>query len=135
MSKLGPIGPDTVHIVIDMQVLFTPPGRWVVPDIRGIVPNVRAIAAERSEHTFFTRFVVPQRAEEARGSWRGYYEHWWDFTGEHLPEGRLDVLEELRPLTLPAAVIDKPTHSAFEVPELEQKLAMLGATTLVLTGV
>ena len=44
MSALGPIGPGTVHIAIDMQVLFTPPGRWVV-DMAPIMPNIQAIAA------------------------------------------------------------------------------------------
>jgi nicotinamidase-related amidase len=134
MSALGPIGPGTVHIAIDMQVLFTPPGRWVV-DMAPIMPNVQAIAAAHPARTLFTRFVVPQRAEDAPGCWRGYYRHWWDFTGEHLAEGRLDLLEPLRSMARSEAVIDKPTHSAFETPELEQKLAALGATTLVLTGV
>src|SRR5262245_13134607 len=91
MSALGPIGPGTVHITIDMQVLFTPPGRWVV-DMDPILPNVQAIAAAHPARTLFTRFVVPERAEDAPGQWRGYYEHWWDFTGKHLAEGRLDLL-------------------------------------------
>jgi nicotinamidase-related amidase len=134
MSTLGPIGPGTVHIVIDMQVLFTPPGRWVVA-MDGIMPNILAIASAHPARTLYTRFVVPERADAAKGCWQGYYDHWWDFTGEHLPEGRLDLLEELRPLALPTTIIDKPTHSAFEVPELEQQLTALGATTLVLTGV
>ena len=135
MSKLGPIGPGTVHIAIDMQVLFTSPGRWTVPDIQRIMQNVQAISGQRSAETLFTRFVVPKRAEEAQGCWRGYYEHWWDYTAEHLPGGRIDLLEALRPLASPETIVDKPTHSAFEAPELEQRLAALGATTLVLTGV
>jgi nicotinamidase-related amidase len=135
MSKLGPIGPGTIHIAIDMQVLFTPPGRWTVQDVQRILPNVQAISAGHPAHTLYTRFVVPERAEDARGCWRGYYEHWWDFTGEHLADGRLDLLEPLHSLAPPEAIIDKPTHSAFDVPELEGKLAALGATTLVLTGV
>lgn len=135
MSALGPIGRGTVHIAIDMQVLFTPPGRWVVPDMDRIVPNIRRVATTHPSRTLFTRFVVPERAEEARGCWRGYYEHWWDFIGEHLPEGRLNLLEALRPLAPREAIIDKPTHSAFETPELERKLAALSATILVLTGV
>ena len=64
-----------------------------------------------------------------------YYDHWWDFTGEHLPEGRLDLLEALRPWASPAVIVDKPTHSAFETPELERQLKALGAATLVLTGI
>lgn len=135
MSALGPIGPGTVHIAIDMQVLFTPPGRWAVPDIGLIMPNVQAIIATHPGRTLFAHFVVPERAEEAPGCWRGYYEHWWDFTGEHLPEGRLDLLEGLRPWASPEVIIDKPTHSAFGTPELEQQLTALGAATLVLTGV
>jgi nicotinamidase-related amidase len=135
MSALGPIGLDTVHIAIDMQVLFTPPGRWVVPDIDRIVPNIRAVAAAHPAQTLYTRFVVPERAGEARGCWRGYYTHWWDFTGEHLPEGRLELLKDLRALALPGTVIDKPTHSGFETPELERQLARLGASILILTGV
>ena len=135
MSKLGPLGADAVHLVIDMQVLFTPPGRWVVPGMDAILPNIQAIIAAHPARTLFTRFVVPRRAEDARGQWRGYYEYWRDFTGEQLAEGRLDLLEPLRPLAAPELIVDKPTHSAFEAPELERRLASLGATTLVLTGV
>lgn len=134
MSALGPIGPGTVHIAVDMQVLFTPPGRWVV-DMAPILPNVQAISATHPARTLFTRFVVPEHAEHAPGQWRRYYEHWWDFTGRHLDDGRLELVEPLRSIASPGAVIDKPTHSAFEAPELEEKLRALGATNLVLTGV
>ena len=135
MSMLGPLGPDTVHIVVDMQVLFTPPGRWALPAMDEIMPNIQAIAARHPGRTLFTRFVVPERAEAAPGCWRGYYDHWWDFTGEHLPEGRLDLLEALRPWASAAVIVDKPTHSAFETPDLERQLTALGAATLVLTGI
>jgi nicotinamidase-related amidase len=135
MSALGALGPGTVHIAIDMQVLFTPPGRWVVPDMTGILPNIAAIARAHPDDTLFTRFVVPLRAGDAPGQWQTYYTHWSDFTGEQLAEGRLDLLQALQPMAPPDTIIDKPTHSAFEAPALQQRLQARGATTLVLTGV
>jgi nicotinamidase-related amidase len=135
VSFLRDLGPDAVHVAVDVQRLFAEPTSWHVPDIPEIVPNIAAIARAMPGRTLFTRFVVPRRAEDATGQWRRYYEHWSEFTGAVLPPDRLDLVEDLAAIAPPDSVFDKLTYSAFEAPAFVERLQVLGADTLLLTGV
>jgi nicotinamidase-related amidase len=135
VSFLRDLGPNAVHVAVDVQRLFAEPTSWHVPDITEIVPNIQAIARAMPGCTLFTRFVVPMRAEDATGQWRPYYEHWSEFTGAVLPPDRLDLVEDLAALATPGTVFDKLTYSAFEAPAFVERLAALDANTILFTGV
>jgi nicotinamidase-related amidase len=130
---LRALGDATVHIAVDMQGMFMQ-GRWTVPGVDAITPNVMALVEALPGRTLFTRFVVPPTAEHATGQWRRYYRHWHDYTGAELPAALVDVAPPLARFATPANTVDKPTHSAFEAPALMRALAGLGAETLIVTG-
>lgn len=130
-----PLDDRALHVVIDMQTLFAPPGVWGLDGIHALSRPIGRIIAAKPDKTVFTRFVTPTHAGEANGCWRGYYEHWTDVTQAHLPPDGLDVLPELQRLAPDAAILDKTTHSAFESGDLADHVKASGATTLVLTGI
>lgn len=135
MAALASIGAQAVHVAIDMQRVFAEPGRWRVPAIPAIVPNILALAKATPGRTLFTRFIVPERPRDAPGRWQLYYEHWSEFTGAALEPGKLDLIDNLAGLADPAAIVDKLTYSAFEAPEFAARLQALQADTLVFSGV
>lgn len=133
MLRFGPLSPNTVHIAIDLQRLFAEDTVWSTPALMGVVPNVAELA--KAGRTLFPRFVTPETAEDAPGTWRRYYTHWAAVTRPNLAPGMLDLVAELAALAPAGSVIDKPTHSAFAAPEFVGRLAELGADTLIVTGV
>jgi len=135
MAAPASIGPNAVHVVIDMQRVFAEPGHWHVPNIPAILPNIVALAKAMPGRTLFTRFVVPERPGDASGQWRRYYEHWSEFTGAALEAGKLDLVKDLAVLAGPAVIIDKLTYSAFEAPMFAARLEALQADTLIFSGV
>ena len=135
MGELAPIGPNAVHVAIDMQRVFAEPGGWQVPGIPAILPNTLALSKAMPGRTLFTRFVTPARPDHAPGRWRLYYERWAEFTGETLGPERLDLVEELSAMANPTDIIDKLTYSAFEAPEFASRLETLRADTLIFSGV
>jgi nicotinamidase-related amidase len=79
----GPLGPSTVHLCIDMQTLFAERTDWHVPWLERVLPAVVRLAEARRERSVFTRFVPPDRPEDAVGAWRRYYEHWRNMTASN----------------------------------------------------
>jgi nicotinamidase-related amidase len=70
MGKLlVPLGPNAVHLCIDMQNLFAPGAPWATPWMERVLPQVRALVEHAPERTIFTRFIPPQTKH----------------TGDHLP--------------------------------------------------
>jgi nicotinamidase-related amidase len=135
MAALAGMGARSMHIAIDMQRVFAEPGRWQVTGIPAIVPHIRALAKAMPGRTLFTRFIVPERPRDAPGQWQRYYEHWSEFTGAALGPGKLDLVDGLAVLADPAAIIDKPTYSAFEAPVFAARLKALQADALIFSGV
>ena len=135
MGELAPIGPNAVHVVVDMQRVFAEPGGWHVAGIAAIVPNVLALVKALPDRTLFTRFVTPARPDDALGRWRHYYEHWVEFTGAAIEPGKLDLIRELAPYASPSVTIDKLTYSAFDTPQFASRLEALHADTLIYSGV
>lgn len=133
--RFGPLGPHMAHICVDMQRLFAEPGDWHTPALTGIIGTVARIAAHRPQRTLYSRFLTPERAEDARGQWRHYYRRWASVTGEQLTTGKLALVPELAKLARPDALIDKFGHSCFDSLAMRPALARLGATGLIVTGV
>ena len=105
--RFGPLGPRTVHLCIDMQTLFAERTDWHVPWLERVLPTVMQLAETRRARSIFTRFVPPERPEDAVGAWRRYYEHWRNMTGEQLNPRLIELVPPLAALALPELVIDK----------------------------
>lgn len=135
MAELAGLGARTVHVAVDVQRLFTEPAGWRVPDMASIVPRIAELARAKPGRTLFTRFTVPRRADEAPGHWRRFYEHWSDVTATALQPGMMELVDQLAALADEASTVDKPTYSAFEAPAFTERLASLGADTIIFTGV
>jgi len=133
--RFGPLGPRMAHVCIDMQRLFAEPGEWHTPALAGIMATVARIVAHRPERALFSRFVTPERAEDAHGQWRSYYQRWRSVTGERLAPGKLDLVPELARLAWPGNLIDKSGHSCFDSAAMRPALDRLGAPGLIVTGV
>ena len=135
MTALAKLGPRAVHVAVDVQRMFLEPTRWHVAGLPGILPNIATLARARATRTLFTRFVPPLRASDAIGRWRRYYDHWGEFTGERLAADMIDVVPALATEAARAAIVDKPTYSAFEAEEFCGRLAALDAEAVIFSGV
>jgi nicotinamidase-related amidase len=130
----GPLSQRTAHVVVDMQNLFASGAPWQVPWMDRVLPVIAEIAERHAERTIFTRFIPPDHPEQARGSWRRYYERWRDITGARIDPGLLALVPRLAALVPPAVVIDKRVYSPFANPQLSQLLRDRQVDSLVLTG-
>jgi nicotinamidase-related amidase len=72
--RFGPVGPKAIHLCVDMQTLFAERTDWHVPWLERVLPAVTRLSEAR-RRTVFTRFVPPERPEDAAGAWRRYYAH------------------------------------------------------------
>lgn len=133
-SRFGPPGPRAVHLCVDMQTLFAERTDWHVPWLERVLPAVTRLAEAHPERTVFTRFVPPERPEDAAGAWRRYYAHWRHMTGERLDPRLIQLVPTLAALVPPATVIDKAHYSPFKEQAFLRFLARLGADAMILSG-
>ena len=134
-GDLTRLGPNAVHLCIDMQNLFGPGAPWMTPWLPRVLPNIVALARRFADRTIFSRFIPPWRPEAARGQWRVFYQHWHQVTQHELPREMLELLPPLRALVPPAQVIDKAGYSAFHGTDLYDRLRAREADSVILTGV
>lgn len=132
--RRGDLPPETVHVCLDMQRLFARGGPWAAPWFERVLPCVRELATMRPGATVFTRFIPPQRAEDAPGAWAAVYRRWPEVTRERLDPAMLELHDELRPLAPPAIVLDKTRYSAFHGTPLAKVLAERKAGVVVFSG-
>ena len=132
--RFGLLSAGTVHLCIDMQTLFAERTDWHVPWFERVLPAVAGLTEARRARTVFTRFVPPERPEEALGAWRRYYGHWRKMTGAQLDHQLIELAPPLAALSPPAYVIDRSHYSPFAEPTFRKTLNRLGADTLVMTG-
>jgi nicotinamidase-related amidase len=136
MSRaLQTIGPDAVHVVIDMQRLFAEDTGWRVASLPGIVPTILKLVRCCPARALYTRFITPPSQAAARGAWRSFYRHWPQVTQDRLAPGLLDLVAPLSAGVTPAQLIDKEGFSAYSGPFFQRALSSLEARTLVLSGV
>ena len=131
---LAPLGPNAVHLCIDMQNLFAPGAPWATPWMERVLPQVRALVEHAPERTIFTRFIPPQTKHAARGVWKIYYEKWECVTREKLDPKMLELAAPLRAFAPPAAVVDRQTYCAFANGQLQSFLDTHHVDTLVISG-
>jgi nicotinamidase-related amidase len=132
--RFGPLGERTIHLCVDMQVLFADDTPWHTPWMKRVLPVVTRIAERHPERTVFTRFIPPRHPDELPGSWRRFYERWAELTLDRIDPRWLELVPPLQRLVPPASVIDKRLYSPFGEAALPQVLAQRQADALVITG-
>jgi nicotinamidase-related amidase len=133
--KHGPLGPETVHLCVDMQGLFAADGPWAVPWMEVILPAVCEIAGRHARRTVFTRFVPVRERTDAMGMWRAYYGKWEEVTLARIGRPELvDLVPALQRFVPPATVVDKQVYSPWTEGHLDQLLGRSSTDTLVVTG-
>lgn len=125
----------TIHVCLDMQLLFSPDGPWPTPWISAVLPQIIRIAEHCPSRTIFTRFIPPRVPEDMFGTWRTYYQRHLETTREVVEPSALELMPMLHEFVPPALVIDKPVYSAFMGTELLASLRTLGADGIIVTGV
>ena len=132
--RFGPLSSSAVHLCIDMQTLFAERTDWHVPWLERVLPAVTRLAEARRDRSVFTRFVPPERPEEAAGAWRRYYEHWRNMTGDRLNPRLIELVPPLAALAHRDLVMDKAHYSPFEEAAFLRTLERLKADALVISG-
>ena len=135
MQEIRPIGPDAVHVCIDMQRIFAEQTGWHTASIPEILPNVIRLVEHAPGRTVFTRFCTPPKPADAQGHWRRYYERWEELTTDVMGAAMLDVMAELASFVPPALIADKTGYSAFESAQFRAMLDGLGCETVICSGV
>jgi nicotinamidase-related amidase len=134
-GPLRPLGPRTLHVVVDMQRVFAEATDWQVPAIGDVVAPILALVRAHPSQTLFTRFVTPATVESARGDWQRFYARWRSVVGDRMDGAMFDVIEPLAAFVPPAEVIDKSTYSSFADAGFTAALARRDVDTLLLSGV
>jgi len=130
----GPLGPNCVHVCVDMQRLFAEDTDWYTPWMARVLPVVRHVAEAHPDRTVFTRFIPAERPGEGEGTWKRYYERWPGMTIERLGRERVELVPGLAALVPPAEVVDKRVYSPWMEDTLDARLRARGVDTLVVTG-
>ena len=125
---------NAVHLCVDMQRIFAKGGIWETPWMERVLPTIADIAGRCPERTVFTRFITPASPEEAHGQWRSYFERWRIATRNAPGGAQLDLVPELARFVPPAALVDRPTYSAFFRSRLANFLTARGVRTVIVSG-
>jgi nicotinamidase-related amidase len=130
----GPLGPDCVHLCVDMQRMFAPPYPWAMPWLCRILPVVERLCARSPARTVFTRFLPPRSPEDAGGAWRRYYRKWEEMTLDRIGVEAVGLVPPLMRFAPPARVVDKTVHSPWLTPALPAILSDGGVDTIIVSG-
>ena len=128
------LGPNCLHVCVDMQKLFGAGSPWMIPWSGAILPAVAEIAGRHAARTLFTRFIPARRAADAPGVWARYYERWQQLTLDQEGAKLIDLLPPLAELVPPARVLDKHVYSPWTEGKLDAALQGLPIDTLIVTG-
>lgn len=130
----GPVAANTLHVCVDMQMLFASGAPWQVPWFEKTLPRIEQLVAAHGSATIFTRFLPPKRSSDAVGMWRRYYEKWRSVTLEEIDPAMVEIAAELARYSPPAVIIDKTVYSPWIQGRLDAHLWRRPTTTLVISG-
>ncbi|NHO33934.1 cysteine hydrolase family protein [Acetobacter fallax] len=125
---------DGFMFCIHMQNMFREKTPWRAPWMPHILPNVVDIVKRNTRKTVFTRFIPPQSADDARGAWREYYEHWHEMTRAEIDRHLLELVPELGGFASSDNVFEKNSYSAWRSGEFRHYVRRYDPTAIVLTG-
>lgn len=123
-----------MHLCIDMQQMYLSDTPWHAPWMARVLPAVEEIAARHAADTIFTRFIPPQKPQDAVGAWVSYYERWEVMTRSRLDPDELMLAKPLRRLVPPATILDKSVYSPWLGTDLHAFLRSRQVKGLVITG-
>ena len=132
--KFGALGPKTLHLCIDMQLMFALETKWASEAIWRALPAILEISGRYTARTVFTRFICPRDLSETSGQWTRFYTDAEGMLSSQLHPSMMDLLPELAKFIPPAKIVDRKVFSALSSSELRAMLAQGSIDTLVVTG-
>ncbi len=132
--RFGDLGPNYIHICVDMQKLFYEKTEWHTAWMPRVLPKIINLVTAHPERTVFTRFIPANHPGAAEGTWRRYYERWAQMTLERLGRDMIELVPALSVFVPPATVVGKHTYSPWFRTGLEAHLRSRATGTLIVTG-
>lgn len=131
--RFGPIDQGSVHVCVDMQLLFATDSPWASTAVADALPAAREITARKSRSTIFTRFLCPREPQALSGQWQRLYAHCPEMT--RLDRRLFDIVPELVQLSPDPVTVGRHVFSVFASDEFQLQLFARSARTLIFTGV
>ena len=132
--KFGALGPNTLHLCIDMQLMFALETKWASEAIWRALPGILKIGERYASKTVFARFVCPRDLSETTGQWTRFYADAEGMLSNNLHPSMMELLPELMKFVPPARIVDRKVFSALASTDLRVLLAQESTDTLVITG-
>ena len=132
--KFGSLGKNTIHLCIDMQLMFAFETKWASESIWKALPAVEALCSQYTSKTVFTRFLCPKNLDETSGQWTRFYADAAGMLCDNMNPQMMDLLPEVKRFCPPAAIVDRKVFSAFASPGLRELLIQRSIDTLVISG-
>jgi nicotinamidase-related amidase len=132
--RFGALGPKTLHVCIDMQLMFASETKWSSEAIWRALPAILEISGRYASQTVFTRFICPRDLSETSGQWTRFYADAEGMLSSQLHLSMMDLLPELAKFIPPAKIFDRKVFSALASSELRALLAQGSIDTLVISG-
>lgn len=132
--KFGALGPKTLHVCIDMQLMFALETKWASEAIWRALPGILEISTRYTSQTVFTRFICPKELSETTGQWTRFYADAEGMLSNNLHPSMMDLLPELAKFVPPAKIVDRKVFSALASSELQNILAKNSMESLVISG-
>lgn len=117
-----------ILLIIDMQNAYKTGRPWCCPKMTPVTENIiRLLTTQQYRDVIFTRHL-PARAPV--GTWKNYNQHYDEIN--HNPQ-LSEIIDELKPYTGQAIILDKTTYSAASV--LPGSLFSVPCPRIIITGV
>jgi nicotinamidase-related amidase len=129
------LGPKTLHLCIDMQLMFALETKWASEAIWRALPAILEISGRYPSQTVFTRFICPKDLSETAGQWTCFYADAEAMLSSKLHPSMMDLLPELAKFVPPAKIVDRKVFSALASSDLRTLLTQGSVDTLVITGI
>ena len=133
-GEIQNIGPNAVHLCVDVQRMFLDGTEWKVKWLPRTLPNICSIVRAHPDKTIFTRFMPVEKPGDGHGMWRPYYARWAHMTRQNLDPQFVEIVPELAALAPSAEIIDKIMYGPWLDTLLHKRLLEKGIDTLVITG-
>lgn len=132
--KFGALSPKTLHVCIDMQLMFALETKWASEAIWRALPAIVQITSRYTSQTVFSRFICPKDLSETSGQWTRFYADAEGMLSNHLHPSMMDLLPGLSKFIPPAKIVDRKVFSALASPEFRELLTINSIDTLVISG-
>jgi nicotinamidase-related amidase len=132
--KFGALGRNTLHLCVDMQLMFAFETKWASESIWNALPAIMGICDRYSSSTAFSRFICPKDLSETSGQWKRFYADAEGMLCGNMDPSMMDLLPELKRFCPPAKIIDRKVYSAMASSGLRELLVEQSIDTLVITG-